>query len=189
MASLRFRAAAELFDTLRRDVTTAAPTIFSLDGWPGSGKSFLGREMAIALTATCLHLDDYVEPDQGKFIEALDYEALALRIRLPAETPYIVIVEGVCIQQVLENLGVVPRRRIYLKLLSSRGDWPEGEHLDQTAEQMAIESEALRQMQALHGEEYAQGDLPQLEQEVRRYHREYRPHDLADYVYERIVDD
>jgi len=73
-----------------------------------------------------------------------------------------------------------------VKLLSSRGDWPEGTRLTRSADELIAEEDILRQMRALLGESDALDAVPQLEQELRRYHHAYLPHVTADYFYERF---
>lgn len=101
----------------------------------------------------------------------------------------LVIAEGVCVQQVLEKVGIEQTRRVYVKLLSSRGDWPEGSRLVLSVDELAAEENTLRQVRAVLGDTAVQDVVPQLEQELRRYHRAYLPHITADCLYERIETD
>lgn len=119
-----------------------------------------------------------MEPDQGKYIDALNYEALARQLSSAVRSE-VVIAEGVCVQQVLEQLRVEPTHRVYVKLLSSRGDWPEGTRLTRSAGELLAEEEILRQMRALIGESDVLDGVPKLEQELRRYHHAYLPHVTA----------
>lgn len=185
MTSVTFRDSAALFRLLQQDIFTNAYAIISIDGWAGSGKSNLGRAMADALRATCLHVDGYLKPNQGKYLGALNYEALAQRLD-SAVRPGVVIAEGVCVQQVLEKLGIEPTHRVYVKLVSPRGDWSEGTRLARSADELAAEEDTLREMRAMLGESDIQDAVPAMEQELRRYHHAYLPHLTADYLYERI---
>lgn len=47
MTSITFRDSSLLFDVLQQEMSANRPAIISIDGWAGSGKSQLGRAMAL----------------------------------------------------------------------------------------------------------------------------------------------
>jgi cytidylate kinase len=44
----------------RQGMPAASPLVIAVDGWSGSGKTYLANRLAPALGAACVHLDDFV---------------------------------------------------------------------------------------------------------------------------------
>jgi hypothetical protein len=105
--------------------------VIAVDGAPGAGKSTLACNLANAIgVSEPLHLDDYLpeEPDEAgrHYGELIDQDALRrdLQSRHAADDRA-VIIEGVCILDVLERIGSTPDLLIYLKRVDSDGLWPD----------------------------------------------------------------
>ena len=74
-----------------------------IDGPLGAGKTSLADILAAEIGVRCVHLDDLLAADKNGFVAHLDYPALVNEL---GDLP--VIIEGVCLLQVLErvDLGV-----------------------------------------------------------------------------------
>ncbi len=91
------------------------------------------------------------------------------------------IVEGICVLQILDRLGIRPDAFVYVKRVA-HGYWLDEDHFDP---QLPIEDhlagvrESIRPVAEMLGESGEQG----LAEEVIRYHAEYRPHERATIVF------
>lgn len=194
-----FTSAAELADTVTRENHIGPHFLLGVDGVDGAGKSRLAIELAARLKARVVHLDDFLERGQGLYVAALRLREIWGTLE-PESGP--MIVEGVCLLAALERIGVTATRLVYVKRMSPAGHWadevccevPEGAEAAIEARRAELaEFEAV--FEALRGAEpgYSDAaygpakapDLPELVQEVIRYHARYRPHRRADYVLER----
>lgn len=100
------RSIGEIADQVRR--TDAS--LIALDGLPGSGKSTLAASLSARLAIRAVHLDDYLVHGCVGFTDYLRYEDLR-RALLPRP----VIVEGVCMLDVLDRLELRPDQLVYLQ--------------------------------------------------------------------------
>ena len=141
------------------------PTMISIDGWMGAGKSTLGETLAAQLSIAHIDLDSFLIPDQKKFVEAIQIDSLVGALSGCTET---VIVSGVCVLSVLENAGFKPDCRIYVKRMASWG-W---------ADEDQIYGKILEQVSENLGQPIAPVSL-----EVREYHIARRPEDNAHIVF------
>ena len=141
-------------------------SILGIDGWTGVGKTTVGQIIAtIRVPAWPLDIDAFIAPKNGEFREALQLGSLKAAIE-NATVP--VIVSGVCLLEILHLIGVRLDAHIYLKRLNA-GYW-------------ADEGEALGN--DLQAYEAAGLEPSLLRNEIRDYHLEYRPHEVADLVLE-----
>jgi hypothetical protein len=85
-------------------------SLIALDGWPGSGKSTLAAGLSALWTIRAVHLDDYLVHGSVGFTDHLRYEDLR---RALLQRP--VLVEGVCMLDVLERLELRPDQLVYLQ--------------------------------------------------------------------------
>jgi hypothetical protein len=84
-------------------------SLIALDGLPGAGKSTLAARLSALLSIRTVHLDDYLAQESVGFTDYLRYEELQRALlRRP------VIVEGVCMLDVLDRLELRPDPLVYL---------------------------------------------------------------------------
>jgi hypothetical protein len=84
--------------------------LIAIDGFPGSGKSTLARDLSAQLAVGVVHLDDYLIRNKGGFVEFLQYPKLKKVLhRRP------LIVEGVCLLEVLKRLDIRVDILIYVE--------------------------------------------------------------------------
>jgi hypothetical protein len=98
--------------------TEAASSLVAIDGHDGSGKSFLSSQLATILSWPVVHLDDFVEREQGGFVEHVRYDDLA-----PKLSPRPLIVEGVLVLDVLHRLSIEAGYLVHVKRVSEDGLW------------------------------------------------------------------
>lgn len=143
--------------------------LVAIDGVPGAGKSTLRRNLAGPLSASELELDDFLIRNQKEFVAALRTDDLASAL---ASSRGLVIVSGACVLKVLASLQLKPDVFIYVKRMAIWG-WADEEEVNGSQ----IEGSAAITK--------ASSDAAALDLEVRRYHGEFRPHEVADVVFER----
>jgi hypothetical protein len=176
-------------DAVARAVSSAGWARIGIDGVDGSGKSSLAASLALQLGSVALDLDDFLNKNQGGFVEFLDYEALRAAM---SETPMLVI-SGVCLRAALYRMDCSLDAHIYVKRTRHElwADEPEcvfpdglpaaiAEHRRNAALLARFES----------GEPVGAGAQVaevqhSLTEEIMRYHDDYRPHEVADLVFER----
>lgn len=150
---------------LIRSLAAAQARLIAIDGWYGSGKSWLARATARSIGAKWLDLDQLLQKDQETFADHIDLLALANAVALREP----LVLSGICMRDVLARIGKTGALHVYVKRMHL-GYWT---HEDE-AEGRGRELDELYPPSAL-------------EREVRSYHDRCRPHLTADYVYERNV--
>jgi hypothetical protein len=90
------------------DITAAR--VIAIDGDLGAGKSVLAEELSRILKFPCVHLDDFVMPDRGGFVEFIRYSELQTALSGRS-----VVVEGICLMAVLKRLRVAPDVLVYVQ--------------------------------------------------------------------------
>lgn len=144
-------------ESLRRLLADSRKGLIAIDGYHGTGKSTVAREVATRLRLPCVHLDDFLIRNQGAFLECLRYDQLSLALR---QRP--VIVEGLCMLAVLQKLAITADVFIYIRAAESPAAQIQG---------TAILSVRRKPM-----------GTP-LSREVAEYHRLFEPAQKADIVY------
>ncbi len=95
---------------IARLINVGNASLIALDGLPGSGKSTLAIGLSAWSKIRVVHLDDFLGRDRSGFTNHLVYERLQRALlRRP------VIVEGVCMLDVLDRLSLRPDRFVYLE--------------------------------------------------------------------------
>ncbi len=139
-------------------------------------------------------IDEYLRPGNDTYVPSIDFGRL--RYSIEASKDY-VLVEGVCVLDVLARIPVKPAGLIYVKRLNRNGRWvdedessfecPVEEKLAELEGQAALfltcSSEPTDNPSGL-GRSAAR--LFQFREEVIRYHARVRPFERANFIYERI---
>jgi hypothetical protein len=97
------------FRELASLIVTVPEGLVAIDGYLGVGKSTLATEIADLLGMRCVHLDDFLLPGRQEFVRFLHWPELA---RALANRP--VLVEGVCLLEVLGRLDVRADMLVYV---------------------------------------------------------------------------
>ncbi len=98
-------------DTIADDLLARDTKLIGIDGRFAAGKTAAAKALAARLNCARLHLDDYLEPGTGKYVAGLRFDALRRRFD---ECRGRVVIEGVCLLQVLQRLQLVPEYLIYV---------------------------------------------------------------------------
>ena len=146
-------------------------SIISIDGVDGVGKTTLSTKIAKELRLSNIELDDFVQENQGGFIDYIDYDRLLDRII--SNKP--VVVEGICILQILNRIQIKPGMSVYIKVVDKYG-FCNGQikyfpH-DKTADEVINDRKSKG---------YSVG----YEEDLIRYHYSFIPHEKSDYILER----
>src|ERR1041384_8246363 len=139
-----------------RDLSELAGTILSLernhvigiDGLDGSGKMYLAQRLAPCLNARHINLDDFLNRNEGGFLNHLQYENARGAATAALNTGR-VIVEGDCLRTVFERLGLVADLSFFVKHVTADGIWFEGDFLT-----LAISAEEVLAMEQKQAERF-----------------------------------
>jgi len=155
-----------------------SPIIVSVDGVDGVGKTTLACNIAKKMNFPCIEIDTFVQEQQGGFIDHIDYNRLSETIKQAIITNHLIILEGICVLQVLQKLGLNSYAKVYVKVINNYGFWMDQIRLfppDKSADEMIAERKA-------------KGFLLGHVEDIIRYHYTFKPHENADYIFERRTD-
>ena len=136
-----------------------------IDGWMLAGKSHLAYTVARATQGQMFDADDYLERHKEQFTEFLNVAKLKSSIS-GAHRP---VLAGVCMRQIHKLIGEPPSLHIYVKRMASWG-WADE---DEVTDELFGWSDDLQSFR------------PPLVSEVREYHLRWKPHEMADFIFER----
>jgi shikimate kinase len=175
---------------IAKEIRRKNATVIAIDGFDGSGKSTLARELAEVLGIIHIDIDDYLEKNQGGYAKYLDYELLKKNIK---QTNAPIVIEGVCIFAILEKLKIKHDLLVYIKRLSSWGFWIDDHLCDVNGDIDAfIVNENIKHREFCELDAQIDGgtfdpkdcSIPKLTEELIRYHYKFRPHEVADIIFE-----
>lgn len=149
-------------DALAEQILDALHTgVIGVDGWTGAGKTRLARALASKTSADFFDIDCILTRGLGRYVDAVPTDKVAQRV---GRSQGLLFVSGICLRQILSNARIEAAKHVYVKRLAVWG-WED-------------EADALREVCALGDES--------LIMEMRRYHREWRPHEASDYEFQRF---
>jgi adenylate kinase family enzyme len=158
-----------------RNLSLNSPSVISIDGVDGVGKSTLARKITEELSLPHIEIDAFVQAQKGGYINYIDYDRLSERIVQPMISNQMIVVEGICVQQVLNKISLNPDVSVYVKVINHYGLWMDQIRLfppDRSADEMIDERMAKR---------FSLGHI----EETIRYHYTFKPHENADFIFER----
>lgn len=159
-----------LADAIRQR-KSISPHLISIDGFMGAGKSTIATQLADELTCALISTDAFVDPDADgpHYLDRLRLQEMKEEVSFRMRTCEFIIVEGICVISVLSEVGVRSDTRIYVKRISELGLWHDGLHLEDYLGERSIKENE----EGLHRSEFD-------------YHAHTRPHESADFVFERL---
>jgi len=155
------------------------PLVVGIDGVNGSGKSTLAVNISKEITGRIINVDDYVEKNKGEYLSRVAYQTLQKAVNqfVSASEP-IIIIEGVCLLNVLEKIKIQPDILVYIKRIGSYGFWIDDKLCDS---EIPLEDalQFISRAETVHG-------VGNLDREIAVYHRNYSPLEKADFIFERV---
>jgi hypothetical protein len=165
--------------------------VLAVDGFPGAGKSTLANFIAEKLNWQHINLDDYIEKHQGQYINSMqNYKIIDLinTQKVP------VIIEGLCLLQILQINNIDYDFLIYVKKISLSGNWIDKDEyfssgdVEKFVTKKRKDYEKISKIGAMFdrdasSDEYVFNDVIE---EVIRYNDKYSPHMVANIIYSRI---
>lgn len=139
--------------------------VVGIDGWTGVGKTTLAKALADALDGSIFDLDSALNRDCESYVPSLRLGEIAEALAAPAG---LLFVSGICLRQVLEQAGRAANAHIYVKRMATWG-WADEDELD---------GGSMPTLASKGGEA--------VRQEMRAYHELWRPHELADFEFQRL---
>lgn len=148
--------------------------IISLDGVDGVGKSTLAHKIAKEIGLKHFNLDKFLTKKCDMYIKYIDYEQLKKKIILEIQSNKTVVVEGICVKQILKAINLDPDLSIYIKILDRYGFWihqilfPPDKSADEVINYRKDKGLPLG-----------------YKEDIIRYHYTFKPHKCADYIFVR----
>jgi len=168
-------------------VSARTAEIIGIDGMNGSGKTCVARKLSFPH----VNVDDFLVRNEGSFLRNVKYGELETHIQVLRARNTPVIVEGVCLLDVLDRLHLRADCLIYIKRIGASGTWHDQDICEIATEQelnewLEEDKEIARTMLRRKGED---ADIPGsllpggLTREIAAYHHRQRPIHKAHYVY------
>ena len=170
---------ADLVKALSPLVRPNRTLVVGIDGASGSGKSSLALDLSTRLAGKVFHIDDYVERKRGEYLKRIDYESAGNDIgQFMSENIQLVVIEGVCLLNILETLRVEPHKVIYVKRVARDGYWYDYRLSDP---EFSLE-------ESLHYVDRSENvpGIGNLDREITTYHHQYSPLEKADFIFRRV---
>ena len=147
------------------------PALVAIEGFTGSGKSYLADAIARDLNAAVIHTDEYVTGDDESlpYPDRLDCSRIATSVSSFARHASLVLIDGICLRETLRRTDLRADLFIYVKRIAENGLWHDGFHLEDYKTNNAI----TENQEEPHRSDFA-------------YHVFERPHEHADVIFERV---
>lgn len=161
----------EDYTTLRERLRPIGrPAVIGVEGFTGSGKTRLSDDLARDIGGSTIHTDEYVtgEDESLPYPDRLDYSRLRSDITQANADASLIIIEGICLREVLRRLDITANLFLYLKRISEQGLW----HDDFNLEDYEGEGAIVENREEPHRSDFA-------------YHSSIRPHEHSDIVFHR----
>lgn len=105
--------------------------LIAIDGYCGQGKTFLAGKLSSNFEIPCIELDtsNYLHKNNGGYIDWIKYDHLKEELEKLQKGKKSIIVEGICVLDILKKINFTPSIHIYIKKLIG-GKWPKDKYLD-----------------------------------------------------------
>jgi adenylate kinase family enzyme len=158
--------------TLATRVKAIGAGLVALDGCHGAGKTCLANWIGTTQNIKVIHTDDFLQPRTGAFVQALRMEEIRTAISEAHCETNVVILDGLCARDVLEQLGITASMFIYVQRTSEMGVPGDFRILDYECECEIWEPRVLED---------------ELDRELADYHRRQKPRRWADILFIRTA--
>lgn len=150
-------------------------SIISIDGVDGVGKSTLACKFSKELGFSHIEIDTFVHEEQGGYLDYIDYTQLTVMIGQTLTEKQGIILEEICVQQVLKKFYLKSKVKVYIKMIDKYGfrmDQIRFFPTDKSADEIIAERRE-KGFQLGHIED------------ITRYYYTFKPHEGEDYILER----
>lgn len=164
--------------------------IVSIDGWNDSGKSTLADIFLNITNFIVIHIDDFLNKNTGEYLNSIKYDDLNMEIDKSADENQIVVLEGNCILEILDCLNKSSDIKVYNKDVDINGCWRNERYVDnsKTVQEIIDDDESkLGDFSFIEGYDknmFNSDDSDIVFKELIKYHKEYKPHENCDVLFE-----
>jgi len=187
----------ELKNIISNHLTDTKNSIISVDGVDGCGKSTLSSRIAQDFPNIIhINLDDenFLEQNKGGYINYIKYDFLKNTISDLIKNNNIILIDGICILEILNQINLKSSLKIYVKKLVKPEFWLDGTDFDYSKnleEVIKQKEEELKKFEFFIANEEKREPRDTdfsttIEFEILQYHFKYRPDLNSDIVFERI---
>ena len=185
------------FDVFKRHIVKLIENndinIITIDGVDGSGKTTLASDISKQSSLKHIEIDDiYLVKNQGKYVDAIQYRRLKYDISWSMNNNQKLIIDGICILEILDKINIYPDLKIYVKKITDYNIWHDGIKFDYSKNVEVVlkqEDESLKEFIKIEAE--LEGKKPEIDKikesifhEIMRYHFKYQPNLKSDVIYE-----
>jgi hypothetical protein len=119
------------FEELCSHLRLPSGGLIAIEGFCSSGKTSIAKRLGRELPAMVVHTDEYCTPvgNPLSYAKSVDVSKLAQVLR-NLEPLQLVIVEGICLRDVMDKCGVNPEIYVYIKKVASNGIWHDSFYFD-----------------------------------------------------------
>jgi hypothetical protein len=171
----------ELLEKIKKQLLLPKGVLLGIDGANGAGKTSLAEKIIEYLPAAIIHIDDFLEKNQGSYLDYIRYGDIEKAlIEWRRQGGGLCIIEGVCLLEVVNKIHFEPDFLIYIKLYNGTGDWVDASVCD-----ISISLNNI-----LHSIDTAENrpGIGNFDRELARYHHKYHPIEKADWIFSRVED-
>jgi hypothetical protein len=181
MSALRVASSeTELIQLLCTTLRRRSNLLIGLDGMYGTGKSSLSRLIGASLNCSVIECDLFIRNGELAYPEILDLKCLDDIVSVAVGRNRPIVVESIMLKLVLSAIKPTDAFHVYV-----RHSWPQGklthpELFDPTCTEEALISEENKLCRAAG----IADDSPVLYRELISYHKQFSPHENANYLFE-----
>lgn len=179
----------EINKEINKEIGHCIGFVIGIDGYDGAGKTTLGEKISEDLNIEFIDLDKYILNKEGSFIDKIDKDSLKSNIRSFIANGN-VIISGVCLMKVLENINVKIDLLIYVMRYDSHDTcWLDEDDCNMQGDPMKEIKKKVEFGQKILGEEKEfnpNADSNIFRNDMMLYHQQFKPHKNADIIYKRI---
>jgi hypothetical protein len=186
----------ELEEEIQRKYSKLYNVIVVIDGADGIGKTKIAKQLAVTLGFIHLEVDSFIDKNKGSYLNHIHYEKLKSAIKNELLKFRGIIVDGICMQNIVEQISLQPTLSIYIKRMRTLDNhiwWADADRLISNLvpeEYLRKSWQEAKEFRQLMGEEVSDCDplTDSITKDLYTYHYYYRPHERSNIIYENIFE-